>query len=55
MAKIQEEYYIIKLSKLIKTTDEDVAQLANQEFPATIEAVVQELVGDTIIVEIEKN
>lgn len=55
MAKIQEEFYVIKLSKLIKNNTDDVSQLTNEEFASTIEAVVQELVGETIIVEIEKN
>lgn len=55
MAKIQEEFYVIKLSKLIKNNTEEAEQLTNEEFASTIEAVVQELVGDTIIVEIEKN
>lgn len=54
MAKIQEEIIVLKLSKLIKNTTEDVAQLANEEFVSNLETIVGELVGNDIIVEVEK-
>lgn len=54
MAKIYEETVTIKLSKLIKNSDKDNVQLTNEDFSANLEAIVQELVGDTVIVEIEK-
>lgn len=53
MAKIQEEVITIRLSKLIKNSD-DTAQLTNKDFSANLEAIIQELVGETVVVEIEK-
>jgi hypothetical protein len=52
MAQIHEEVIIIKLSKLVKTGT-DVGVLASQDIIAALEQVVQELVGDTVIVEVE--
>jgi len=54
MAKIQEEVVVIRLSKLIKSTDDEVASLTSKDFSANLEAIVQELVGETVVVEIEK-
>ncbi len=54
MAKIQEEVVVIRLSKLVKNTTEDVSPLTNKDFSANLEAILQELVGDTVVVEIEK-
>jgi hypothetical protein len=54
MAKIKEELVVIRLSKLVKTTDEDVVPLTNEDFSVNLEAIVQELVGETVVVEIEK-
>lgn len=54
MAKILEETLKIKLSKLIKNT-ESTTSLINEEFSTNLEAIVQELVGDSIIVEVEKD
>jgi len=53
MAKIYEEIIVIKLSKLHKegTT---VDHLANEDLTASLEAVVQELVGADVIVEVIK-
>jgi|688.fasta_scaffold1371826_2 hypothetical protein len=53
MAKIYEEVVIIKLSKLVKdgTT---VSTLANDDVQQALEQVAQELVGDGIIVEVER-
>lgn len=53
MAHIQEEIIIIKLSKLVKDLDQAPA-LTTEEITASIEAVVQELVGPGTIVELEK-
>ena len=52
MAKIHEEIIIIKLSKLVK--DGDTAQEVSGELISTLEAVVQEMVGDSIVVEVIK-
>lgn len=53
MAKIHEELIVIKLSKLHKDT-ESIGALANDETTANLEAVVQQLVGDDVIVEVIK-
>ena len=52
MAKIHEEIIIVKISKLVK--DGDTVQGVGEEMSATIEAVVQEMVGDSAIVEVIK-
>jgi hypothetical protein len=53
MAKIHEELIVIKLSKLVKDTDHPAqGTLANDDVAASLEAVVQELVGSDVIVEV---
>jgi hypothetical protein len=57
MAQIYEEVIIIKVSKLVKTgttSSLDLCSIANEEVITALEQVVQELVGDTVIVEVEK-
>jgi len=54
MARIQEQHVVIALSKLKKDTDADETLLPD-EVAASLEAVVQELVGEGVIVEIAKN
>ena len=57
MAQIHEEVIIIRLSKLVKsgTVEADsLRDIANEEVVAALEQVVQELVGETVIVEVEK-
>jgi hypothetical protein len=54
MAKIQEQHVVIALSKLKKDSDPDEILLP-EEVLTSLEAVVQELVGDNVIVEIAKN
>jgi hypothetical protein len=54
MAKIHEEIVVIKLSRLIKESDVGVVQNINADNLSAIEAIVQELVGDSVIVEVEK-
>lgn len=53
MAQIHEEVVIIKLSRLVKSTS-DVAQNINSDSLSAIEQIVQELVGDSVVVEVEK-
>lgn len=53
MAKIHEEVVVIKLSKLVKNGD-GAGAVASDEIIAAIEQVAQELVGDGVIVEVEK-
>jgi len=53
MAKIQEEVIVIKFSKLVK--DSDTAEsLVTEETLGALEQVAQELVGDSIIAEVEQ-
>lgn len=53
MAKIYEETIVIKLSKLIKN-EQDANSMTNDDVLGALEQVTQELVGDAIIVEVEK-
>ena len=53
MAKIQEEVIVIKLSKLARD-DASAAAIANDEITQALEQVAQELVGQSVIVEVEK-
>ena len=53
MAKIHEEIIVIKLSKLVKDTQHvEAGSVANSDIAASLEAVVQELVGYDVIVEV---
>lgn len=55
MAKIQEELIVIKLSKLHKDSQTQTSNLAGDDVVQGLEAVVQELVGGDVIVEIVNN
>ena len=52
MAKLHEEVVVVKVSKLLKDSDTATAIL-NDETVASLEAVVQELAGTNVLVEIE--
>ena len=55
MARIHEEVVIIKLSKLVKDDSEvDSGSLASDVTIISLEQVTQELVGEGVIVEIER-
>lgn len=54
MAKIHEEIVVIRLSKLIKNSEDNKNSLTNKDFFVNLETIVQELVGESTIVEIEK-
>ena len=51
MAKLNEDMVVIKVSELLKDSDEQ-RKIMNQEIVSTIEAAVQELVGPGKLVEI---
>lgn len=51
MAKIVEELLIIKLSRLAKDKD-DTEDLLDKQAINNIEQVIQELLGDSVVVEI---
>jgi len=53
MAKIVEDVVIIKFSKIIKDTDSESA-IASPDIQVALEQVAQELVGDSIVVEVVK-
>jgi len=53
MAKIVEETFIIKVSKLVKD-DAENASLTGDDFTATVEAVTQEMVDAKSVVEVFK-
>lgn len=52
MAQIIEENIVIKVSKLVKSSSGD--ELVTQDTLSALEAVAQELLGDSVIVEVEK-
>ena len=54
MAKIIEDVVIIKFSKIVKDSEEDVSGIAGQDIQQALEQVAQELVGDSVVVEIER-
>lgn len=54
MAKIQTESIAIIFSKLVKDTDPTPASVMSNELCESLEAVAQELVGGSVIVEVIK-
>lgn len=53
MAKMHEEVIVIKVSKLLKDSQE-VSTIIDTETMTSLETVVQELAGTNVLVEIEK-
>jgi hypothetical protein len=53
MARIHEEIIVIKLSKLVRESTQ-ADSLVTSDVTDALEAVVQELVGDSVIVEIDQ-
>lgn len=54
MAKIIEDVVVIKFSKIIKDSETDIVSIAGTDIQAALEQVAQELVGDGVVVEIER-
>ena len=54
MAKIVEDVIVIKFSKIVKDSETEVSGIAGQEIQVALEQVAQELVGDSVVVEVEK-
>lgn len=52
MAKLHEEVLVIKVSKLLKDSDQP-STILNNETVSSLEAVVQELAGANTLVEIQ--
>jgi hypothetical protein len=55
MAQIIEDTIVIKFSKLIKDTDVDAPGIAGHDVQQALEQVAQELVGDSVVVEVTRN
>jgi hypothetical protein len=56
MAQMQEETVLLRLTKVVKNKDhEDDFLLADNETLYSIEKIAQELLGENIIVEIERS
>lgn len=51
MAKIQEEIIVVKVSKLLRDT-EQATPIMGADAVASLEAVIQELAGDNTLVEL---
>ena len=54
MAKILEDVIVIKFSSLVKDGAADQTTCISEEIQAAIEQVVQELVGESVVVEVVK-
>jgi len=54
MAKIVEDVIVIKFSKIVKDSESDSAGIAGADVQAALEQVAQELVGDAVVVEVER-
>lgn len=52
MAKIIEDVVVIKLSKVVKDSESSDVSISNADIQIAIEQIVQELVGDSVIVEV---
>lgn len=52
MAKIIEDVVVVKFSKIAKDSDSDNTEIADTEIQKALEQVAQELVGESIIVEV---
>ncbi len=54
MAKILETIFLVKISQLVKNSNQDTLQEGFEELPATLEEVVAGLVSNDCVVEVEK-
>jgi len=54
MAKIVENVVVIKLSKIVKDSESDATDIAGSDMQSALEQVAQELVGDGVVVEVER-
>lgn len=53
MAKIVEDVLVIKFSKIVKDSEEGTS-IAGPDVQAALEQVAQELIGDSVVVEVVK-
>ena len=54
MAKIIEDVIVIKFSKIVRENDTDPAPAVTNEHLASLVDIAQELVGSSVVVEIER-
>jgi hypothetical protein len=54
MAKIIEDVIVIKFSKIVKDSESETTVIAGADLQQALEQVAQELVGDGVVVEIER-
>jgi hypothetical protein len=54
MAKIIEDVIVIKFSKIVKDSESEATGIAGPDLQQALEQVAQELVGDSVVVEVEK-
>lgn len=54
MAKIIEDIVVVKFSKLAKETDTKTVSVITNDIRKQIEAAVQTVMGDAVIVEVEQ-
>lgn len=54
MAKIVEDIVVIKFSRIVKDNDTDPDSAVTNEHIAALEQVAQELVGESIVIEVER-
>jgi hypothetical protein len=54
MAKIIEDVVVIKFSKIVKDAETEASGIAGHDIQQALEQVAQELVGDGVVVEVER-
>lgn len=54
MAKIIEDVIVIKFSKIVRESESDPTPAVLNEHIQALEQVAQELVGDAVVVEVER-
>jgi hypothetical protein len=54
MAKIIEDVIVIKFSKIVKDSESEATDIAGADLEQALEQVAQELVGDGVVVEIQR-
>lgn len=54
MAKIVEDIVIIKFSRIVKDSNQDPDPALTNEHIAALEQVAQELVGEAVVIEVER-
>lgn len=52
MAKIIEDVLVVKFSKIVKDSDNNTSKIVTEEVKQALEQVSQELVGESVIVEV---